>query len=100
MTNIDTHKQTNKQTNTQGENIITSLSRVLKISWKITFLKFLWNLPGANGLNVYLEMMWHSSKVISRHSAGYIVGTKNSDDPSKNKNSQYFYDQAQEHFLI
>ena len=27
MTNIDTH--TNKQTNTQGENIITSLSRVI-----------------------------------------------------------------------
>ena len=32
MINIDTHKQTNKQTNTQGENIITSLSRVIIIT--------------------------------------------------------------------
>ena len=29
MTNIDNHTHTNKQTNTQGENIITSLSRVI-----------------------------------------------------------------------
>ena len=29
MTNIDTHTHTNKQTNTPGENIITSLTRVI-----------------------------------------------------------------------
>ena len=52
-----------------GIHLTTILQEILqpsitKISWKITILKFLWNLPGANELKTLISYSWKMNDIL------------------------------------